>query len=220
MIACGAASATGMPGAPVPAPFQSHLAGPGRRGAGPGGAERLDLPATAPPLWRQRPSHLRPDHGRQLMTASASCYSGPVRVNRITPARQCVSGGITGCAGPGNPAPAPGCGTAAGQPCCQPHRRTSQGHQLPLSTCHVRSGPWTTWSVTGPDRTVAPRPWRPASRQPRSGTPATPPCRANQAAAATGAGWPPRSDTRDSANADPLAQADLAVAAVTGVAAD
>jgi hypothetical protein len=48
-----------------------------------------------------------------------------------------------------------------------------------------------------------------------------PPCRANQAAAATGVGWPPRSDTRDSSNADPLTQADLAVAsvaAVTGVA--
>ena len=87
---------------------------------------------------------------------------------------------------------------------------TSQEHQLPLSTCHVPSGPWTTWSVTGPDRTVAPRPWRPATRQPRAGTPATPPCRANQAAAAIGAGWPPRSDTRDNANADPLGQADLA----------
>jgi hypothetical protein len=78
----------------------------------------------------------------------------------------------------------------------------SQGHQLPLSTCHVRSGPWTAWSVTGPDRTVASRPWRLACRQSRAGTPATPPCRANQAAAATGVGWPPRSDTRDSANAD------------------
>ena len=84
---------------------------------------------------------------------------------------------------------------------------------MPLSTCHVRSGPWTTWRVTGPDRTVAPWSWRPASRQFRSGTPVTLPCRANQAAAATGVGWPPRSDTRDSANADPLAQADLAVAA-------
>ena len=101
-----------------------------------------------------------------------------------------------------------------------PARRTSQEHQLPLSTCHVRSGPWTTWSVTGPDRTVAPRPWRLASRQPRAGTPATPPWRANQAAAATGAGWPPRSDTRDNANADPLGQAELAGAAVTGTAAD
>ena len=93
-----------------------------------------------------------------------------------------------------------------------------QEHQLPLSTCHVRSGPWTAWSVTGPDRTVASRPWRLACRQPRAGTPATPPCRANQAAAATGAGWPARSDTRDSANAGPLAQAGLAVAAVAGAA--
>lgn len=71
--------------------------------------------------------------------------------------------------------------------------------------------------MTGPDRTVASRPWR-LARQPRAGIPATPPCRANQAAAATGVGWPPRSDTRDSANADPLAQADLAVAAVAGAA--
>jgi hypothetical protein len=99
-----------------------------------------------------------------------------------------------------------------------PACRTSQEHQLPLSTCHVRSDPWTTWSTTGPDCTVAPPPWRPASRQPRAGTPTTPPCQANQAAASTGVGWPPRSDTRDSANADPLAQAGLAVAAVTGTA--
>jgi hypothetical protein len=99
-----------------------------------------------------------------------------------------------------------------------PACRTSQEHQLPLSTCHVQSGPWTTWSTIGPDRTVAPRPWRPTSRQPRAGTPATPPCRANQAAAATGVGWPPRSDTRDSANADPFAQAGPAVAAVTWTA--
>ena len=95
--------------------------------------------------------------------------------------------------------------------------RTSQEHQLPLPTCHVRSGPWTAWSVTGPDRAVASRPWRLACRQPRAGTPATPPCRANQAAAATGVGWPPRPDTRDSANADPLARAGLAAAGVAGV---
>jgi hypothetical protein len=52
----------------------------------------------------------------------------------------------------------------------------------------------------------------------RAGIPATPPCRANQAAAATGAGWPPVPDTRDSANADPLAQAGLAVAGVAWAA--
>ena len=45
-----------------------------------------------------------------------------------------------------------------------PACHTRQEHQLPLSTCQVRSGPWTTWSVTGPDRTVAPRLWRPGSR--------------------------------------------------------
>jgi hypothetical protein len=48
--------------------------------------------------------------------------------------------------------------------------------------------------------------------------PVMPPCRANQAAAAIGVGWPPRSDTRDSAKADPLVQAGVAAATVTGVA--
>ena len=36
----------------------------------------------------------------------------------------------------------------------------------------------------------------------------------------TGVGWPPRSETRDSAKAELPAQADLAVAAGTGAAAD
>ena len=41
--------------APVPAPLQPHLARP-RRGRGrPDGTQRLDLPADAPPLRRQRP---------------------------------------------------------------------------------------------------------------------------------------------------------------------
>ncbi len=56
--------------APVPAPFQPHLAGPRRRGRGFDGAERLVLGADAAPLRRQRPQrqgtpHLRPRHGRQ-----------------------------------------------------------------------------------------------------------------------------------------------------------
>ena len=38
--------------------------------------------------------------------------------------------------------------------------RTGHGHRLPLSTCHVRSGPWTTWRVTAPDSSVAPLPMR------------------------------------------------------------
>ena len=54
--------------APVPAPFQPHLAGPRRRRGRPDGAERLVLPADAAPLRRQRPQrpgppHLRPHHG-------------------------------------------------------------------------------------------------------------------------------------------------------------
>jgi len=66
--------------------------------------------------------------------------------------------------------------------------RTSHGHRLPLSTCHVRSGPWMTWRVTAPDSTVAPLPLRLTCRQPSAGIPVRPPCRANQAAAATGVG--------------------------------
>ena len=59
--------------APVPAPLQSHLAGPRRRGGGPDGAERLVLPADAAPLRRQRPQrprppHLRPHHDRPAVT--------------------------------------------------------------------------------------------------------------------------------------------------------
>ena len=41
--------------APVPAPFQPYLAGPRRSRTGPDGAERLDLPADAHPVRRQRP---------------------------------------------------------------------------------------------------------------------------------------------------------------------
>jgi hypothetical protein len=62
--------------------------------------------------------------------------------------------------------------------------------------------------VTEPDWTVAPLAVLPVSRQPTAGIPGTPPCRANQAAAAIGVGWPPRSDTSDRANADPAAQAE------------
>ena len=57
--------------APVPAPLQPHLAGPRRPRGRPDGTERLDLPADAPPLRRQRPQrprppHLRPHHDRHL----------------------------------------------------------------------------------------------------------------------------------------------------------
>ena len=57
--------------APVPAPFQPHLAGPRRPRGRPDGTQRLDLPADAPPLRRQRPQrprppHLRPHHDRHL----------------------------------------------------------------------------------------------------------------------------------------------------------
>jgi site-specific recombinase XerC len=57
---------------PVPAPLQSHLAGPRRTRRRPDGTQRLGLPADAPPLRRQRPQrprppHLRPHHDRHLM---------------------------------------------------------------------------------------------------------------------------------------------------------
>ncbi len=59
--------------APVPSPFQPHLAGPGRGRGGPDGAERVDLAADAAPLRRQRPQHtsppqLRPHHGPHHLT--------------------------------------------------------------------------------------------------------------------------------------------------------
>ena len=58
---------------PVPASFQPYLAGPGRPGRRPDGAERLVLPADAAPLRRQRPQcpgppDLRPRHGRPALT--------------------------------------------------------------------------------------------------------------------------------------------------------
>ena len=48
--------------APVPAPLQPHLAGPRRPRGRPDGTQRLDLPADAPPLRRQRPQRPRPPH--------------------------------------------------------------------------------------------------------------------------------------------------------------
>jgi hypothetical protein len=75
----------GRQAAPVPAPFQPHLAGPGRRRGGPDGAERLVFSADAAPLWRQRPQrqstpHLRPHHDGPAVT---------VPRHRGTPARIC-----------------------------------------------------------------------------------------------------------------------------------
>ena len=59
--------------APVPAPLQPHLAGPRRSRTRPDGTQRLDLPADAHPVRRQRPRRprppqLRPHHGRQHLT--------------------------------------------------------------------------------------------------------------------------------------------------------
>ena len=63
--------------APVPASLQPHLAGPRRPRGRPDGTQRLDLPADAPPLRRQRPQrprppHLRPHHDRHLTPAATT----------------------------------------------------------------------------------------------------------------------------------------------------
>jgi integrase/recombinase XerD len=56
-----------------PAPLQPHLAGPRRSRTRPDGTERLDLPADAHPVRRQRPRRprppqLRPHHGQHHLT--------------------------------------------------------------------------------------------------------------------------------------------------------
>jgi len=66
---------------PVPAPLQPHPAGPRRRRTGPDGTQRLDLPADAHPLRRQRqrrprPPQLRPHHGRQHLTPAMAITQG------------------------------------------------------------------------------------------------------------------------------------------------
>ena len=58
------------------APFQPYLAGPRRRRGRPDGTQRLDVPADAAPLRRQRPRRqsppqLRPRHGRHTVTSVA-----------------------------------------------------------------------------------------------------------------------------------------------------
>ena len=86
---------------PVPAPLQPHLAGPRRSRTGPDGAERLDLPADAHPVRRQRPRRprppqLRPHHGRQHLT--------PAMMRRAPPAPGHRSAGPRTCAGNACPA--------------------------------------------------------------------------------------------------------------------
>jgi hypothetical protein len=50
--------------------------------------------------------------------------------------------------------------------------------------------------------------------------PGTPPWRENHCAARTGVGWPPTSDTKDSAKPDPLAHAELVARAGLFAAAE
>ena len=73
--------------APVPAPLQPHLAGPRRSRTGPDGAERVDLPADAHPVRRQRPRRprppqLRPDHGRHHVTLAMTRRAPPAPGHR------------------------------------------------------------------------------------------------------------------------------------------
>ena len=68
--------------APVPAPFQPHLAGPGWARGRPDGTQRLDLTPDAPPLRRQRPQrprppHLRTHHDRHIRSPSAEPAATP-----------------------------------------------------------------------------------------------------------------------------------------------
>jgi integrase len=72
--------------APVPAPFQPHLAGPRRSRGRPDGTERLGLPADAPPLRRQRPQRtrppqLRPHHDRCIRTPATPAGPGSRRAS-------------------------------------------------------------------------------------------------------------------------------------------
>ena len=80
----GPAVRGGRVAAPVPAPFQPHVAGARRPGGRPDGAQRLVLAADARPLRRQRPqrpssAHLRPHHGRQPVTHAWPRPSPPPR---------------------------------------------------------------------------------------------------------------------------------------------
>ena len=92
--------------APVPAPFQPHLAGPRRPRGRPDGTGRLGLPADAPPLRRQRPQrprppHLRPHHDRHL---TAPAVTAPARAlgrrlagrHRRSPWLRIKRGGVPG----------------------------------------------------------------------------------------------------------------------------
>jgi len=77
--------------APVPAPFQPHLAGPRRRRGRPDGTQRLDLPADAPPVrgqrpHRPRPPRLRPHHRRPATTPPGGPRPATASGSRTQPA--------------------------------------------------------------------------------------------------------------------------------------
>ena len=63
----------GCPPAPVPASFQPHQFGPGRRGGGPDGAERLEFPADAAAVRRQRPRRAGPPTSDRIMEDTPQC---------------------------------------------------------------------------------------------------------------------------------------------------
>ena len=79
--------------APVAAPLQPHLAGPRRSRTGPDGTQRLDLPADARPVRRQRPRRprppqLRPHHGRHLTPAQRHPAAPPGQSKTLPEARR------------------------------------------------------------------------------------------------------------------------------------
>ena len=81
--------------APVPAPLQPHLARPRRSRTGPDGTQRLDLPADAHPVRRQRPRRprppqLRPHHGRQHLTPAITASRNSARAGGRTTSRNCA----------------------------------------------------------------------------------------------------------------------------------
>src|SRR3954470_72346 len=67
-----------------------------------------------------------------------------------------------------------------------PEDAVTQGHLFPESTCHVPSGPMSAWTVTEPERRVAPAVSEATTRQPSTGMSETPPCVAKHATAPVG----------------------------------
>jgi hypothetical protein len=124
--------------APVPAPLQPHLAGPRRSRTGSDGTERLDLPADAHPVRRQRsqrprPPQLRPHHERHLTPAMA---------RPPPPTRAGTAGKLRGQGMPG---------TGHGRPATQDLTRLRRPREQGAARCPaaaLRPRPWPSRRVT------------------------------------------------------------------------